>query len=63
MLFKSLIKIPSIGAFSATFFSASKVLDFLAINVESFEINIISIYGSSKSNSKSSAIRFDIIEL
>jgi len=35
--------IPSTGAFSATFFSSSKVFAFLATNVELFEIKTRSI--------------------
>ena len=55
--------IPSTGAFSATFFSSSKVFAFFAINVEFFEINTRSIYGSLGSRDSSSAILLVITEL
>ena len=60
---KSFILIVSTGALFATFFSDSKVLDFLAIKVSFYLISLIWIYGSSKSNSNSEKILFDITEL
>ena len=54
---------PSTGAFSATFFSSSKVFDFFAINDVSLLISCISIYGSLIEISKSCEIRSVITEL
>ena len=51
------------GAFSATFFSSSKVLLFFTIKEELSNIRRISIYGSLGSISKSSDILFEITEL
>ena len=53
---KSSTLISSTGAFSATFFSSSKVFVFLAIKVLFFLTSIISTYGLFSSNSKIEAI-------
>ena len=54
---------PSTGAFSATFFSSSKVFVFFAINEDSLLTSWTSIYGSLIEISKSCEIRSVITEL